>query len=111
MPFTVRPYRRFSVDCSVIYNAGPFLGQGTVGNLSFSGRRLSGDLPMKPGEALSLTVTLPNEQRMKVSEAVVQWSRGQEFAIENLVIEPHAYARLQHYVKGLVREPAEMIRD
>jgi len=26
----------------------------------------SGDLPMRPGEALSLTVTLPNEQPGKV---------------------------------------------
>lgn len=66
---------------------------------------------MRSGEALSLTVTLPNEQRIEVSEAVVRWSRGQELAIENLVIEPHTYARLQHYVKGLDREPAELIRD
>ena len=38
---------------------------------------------MRPGEALSLTVTLPNEQRIKIPEAVVRWSRGQEFAVEN----------------------------
>ena len=25
MPFTIRPYRRFPVPCSVAYNAGPFL--------------------------------------------------------------------------------------
>lgn len=28
--------------------------------------RLSGDLPMRPGETLSLTVTLPNEQCIKI---------------------------------------------
>ena len=38
------------------------------------------------GESLSLTVTLPNEQHIKVPEAVVWWSRGQEFAVENLAI-------------------------
>ena len=105
MPFSIRSYRRFPVQCSVTYYAGPFQGHGTVWNLSCTGWRLSGDLPMRPGEALSLTVTLPNEQRIEVPEAVVQWSRGQEFAVENVGIEPHTYARLQHYVKRLVQNP------
>lgn len=42
---------------------------------------------MRPGVSLSLTVTLPNEQRIVVPEAVVRWSRRQEFAVENVVIE------------------------
>ena len=41
MPFTLRPYRRFPVQCSVTYNAGPFQGQGTAWNLSCTGWRLS----------------------------------------------------------------------
>ena len=88
MPFLIRPFSRFPVQCSVTYNAGPFQGQGTVWNLSCTGWRLSGDLPMRPGETLSLTVTLPNEQRILVPRAIVRWSRGQEFPVENLAIEP-----------------------
>jgi hypothetical protein len=79
MPFILRPYRHFPVQCSVNYNAGPLQEQGTVWNLSCTGWRLAGDLPMRPGETLSLTVTLPNEQRIEIPEAVVRWSRGQEF--------------------------------
>jgi PilZ domain len=109
MPFSIRPFRRFPVPCAVTYNAGPFHGQGTVWNLSSSGWRLSGDLPMRPGETLSLTVMLPNKQRIEIPEAVVRWSRGQEFAVENLVIGSHAHARLQHYVKQLVQEPTEIV--
>jgi hypothetical protein len=56
-----------------------------------------------------MTVTLPNEQRMQVPKAVVRWSRGQEFAVETLAIKPHTRARLQHYVKRLVQDPAEII--
>ncbi len=37
MPYTIRPYRRFPVQCSVTYNEGPFQGQGTVWNLSCTG--------------------------------------------------------------------------
>ena len=108
MPFSIRPFRRFPMPCSATYNAGPFQGKGTVWNLSCTGWRLSGDLPMRPGETLSLTVMLPNEQRIEVPEAVVQWSRGQEFAVENVVIAPHTHARLQHDVKRLVREPMKI---
>jgi hypothetical protein len=75
MPFLIRPSRRFPVQCSVTYNAGLFQGQATVWNLSCSGWPLSGDVPM-PGETLSLTVTLPNEQHILIPETVVRWSRG-----------------------------------
>jgi hypothetical protein len=109
MPFTIRPNRRFLVPGSITYNAGPFQGQGTMWNLSRSGWRLSGDLPMRQGEILSLTVTLPNEQCILIPQAVVRWSRGQEFAVENLAIEPHTVARLEHYVKRLVQEPTENV--
>ena len=62
-------------------------------------------MPIRPGESLSLTVTLPSEQRIEIPKAVVRWSRGQEFAVETVKIEQHAQARLAHYVKRLVLEP------
>ena len=64
---------------------------------------------MRPGETLSLTVTLPNEQRIEIPKAIVRWSRGQEFAIESLVINPHTRARLQHDVNRLMQEPTEIV--
>ena len=60
-------------------------------------------------EILSLMVTLENEQHIEVPEAVVRWSRGQEFAVENVMIEPHTHARLQHYVKRLVQSTHETL--
>jgi len=47
MPFSTRPFHRFPVHCAVTSNAGQFQGQGTVWNLSCTGWRLSGDLPMR----------------------------------------------------------------
>jgi hypothetical protein len=89
MPFSVRPYRRFPVQFSVTYSACSFPGQGTVWNLSCTGWRLSGNLPMRPEETLSFTITQPNEQQIEIPKAVVRWSSGQEFAVENLAAEPH----------------------
>lgn len=63
---------------------------------------------MRTGETLSLTVLRPNEQRIEVPEAVVRWSKGQEFAVEHLTIKPHTRTRLQHDVNRLVQERAEL---
>jgi PilZ domain-containing protein len=109
MPLTVRPYHRFPVQGSVTYNTGAFQGQGTIWNLSCTGWQLSGDLPMRPGDTLSLTITLPNEQSIHIPEAVVRWARAREFAAGNILVERHSHARLQHYVKQLVQEPTEIV--
>jgi len=109
MPFSIRPYRRFPLQCSVTYHAGPFQGQGTIWNLSCFGWRLSGNLPMRVGESCSLTVNLPSQQRIFVAAAIVRWVRGQEYGVETLVVEKQTHARLQHYVKRLVQEPSRMI--
>ena len=60
---------------------------------------------MRPEEILSLTVTLPNDQRIEVPDAVVRWSKGQAFVVENTSIEPHTPTLDCHYVKRLVQEP------
>lgn len=104
MPFILRPYRHFPVQCPVTYNAGPFQGQGTVWNLSIAGWRLSGDFPMRPGETVSLSVTLPNQQCIHVSEGIVRWVRDSEIAVENVFMDQHTKTRLQHYVTKLARE-------
>ena len=105
MPFTVRPFKRFPVHCFVKYRIGSYTGIGTVWNLSSSGCRLSGDVPMRPGEILSLTVTLPNEQRIKIDGAIVRWSRGGEYGIETIEVSKHTQGRLDHYVRRLVQPP------
>jgi hypothetical protein len=71
MPFSIRLFRRFHVQCSVTYNAGPFQGQGTIWNLSCIAWRLSSALPMRPVETLSLTVTLPNKQRLHKKSSMI----------------------------------------
>lgn len=71
MPFAIRPYRRVPVCCPVTYQTGDFEGHVTVWNLSLTGCRFSGDLPLREGEFFSKTVTLPAEQRVYVLTATV----------------------------------------
>lgn len=110
MPFVLRPYRRFPVRCFVTYTSGPFTGVGTIWNMSMTGWRLSGDLPMIVGENCSLTVSLPNEQNIFVPHARVRWARPNEYGIETQALDRHTRARLEHYVKRLIQQPAELRR-
>jgi hypothetical protein len=86
MPFTIRPHRRFPLCCPVTYHAGLSEGQGTIWNVSLNGWRLSGDLPLCIGQALPLTVTLPNDHSIFVAAAIVRWKRDQEYGLEPLII-------------------------
>ena len=49
------------------YHAGLSKGSGTAWNISLSGWRLSGDLPLRVGQTCSLCVTLSNPTRVLVS--------------------------------------------
>ena len=80
--FSIRPFRRFPVCCPVTYHAGLFEGQGTVWNLSLTGWRFSGDLPLRIGEVCSLTVNLPTHQCLYVAAGIVRWVRGEESGME-----------------------------
>ena len=98
MAFTSRPYRRFPVQRSVTYNAGPVQGRGTVWNLSMTGWRLSGDLPLRVGEVCSLTVTLPPYQLVYVAAAIVRWRRGEKYGVETLVMDEESRDELEDYL-------------
>src|SRR5215510_12107402 len=87
MPFMIRPYRRFPVSCPVTYQTGLFEGQGTVWDVSLTGWRFSGDLPLRIGEVCSLMVNLSIDQRVYVAAGIVRWMRGEEYGVETLVID------------------------
>lgn len=111
MPFSVHPFRRFPVPYAVTYHASQFQGQGTVWNLSLSGWRLSGDLPQRPGEVCSLTVSLPSHQRIFVNEAVVGWGRESEYGTEIRGPDPLAMARLENCVNRLWKKALRKSRE
>ena len=67
MSFSIRPLRRFSVCCPVIYHAGLSEGHAMVWNLSVNGWRLSGDVPMRVGQTCPLTVHMPNQLSLFVT--------------------------------------------
>ena len=98
MPFSIRPHRRFPVYCPVTYQTGLFEGHGTVWNLSLTGWRFSGNLPLRIGEVCSLTVNLPTQQRIYVAAGIVRWVRGEEYGVQTLVIDDESREDVEEYL-------------
>ena len=104
MLFNIRPHRRFPVCCPAIYYAGLCEGQGTVWNVSLNGWRLSGDLPLRVGQSVPLSITLSDQSSVFVAAAIVRWKRGEEYGLETLVADKRTQDRLARYVKQLVQD-------
>ena len=104
MPFSIRPHRRFPVCCPITYHCGLFEGHGTVWNLSLTGWRFSGNLPLLVGEVCSLTVNLPSQQRLYVAAGIVRWVRGEEYGVETLVIDNESREDMKQYICDRVED-------
>lgn len=99
MPFLIRPSRRFPVCCPVTYHYTDFEGHGTVWNVSLTGWRFSGNLPLRIKEVCSLTVNLPSEPPIYVAAAIVRWvQRGEEYGVETLVMDDESREDLEQYI-------------
>ncbi len=109
MPFAIRPYRRFPVCYPVTYHAGLSEGFGTVWNVSLSGWRLSGDLPMCVGQTCSLCVTFSDPKRVFVVAGMVRWVRGEEYGIETLVANGTTQARMVRFMRRQARESMQSV--
>jgi hypothetical protein len=99
MPFLIRPSRRFPVCCPVTYHCGNFEAHGTVWNVSLTGWRFSGNLPLLLGDICSLTVNLPSESPIYVFAAMVWWvQRNEEYGVETLVMDEESQEDLERYI-------------
>ena len=107
MPFIIRSYRRFPVQCPVSYNAGISQGLGTVLNFSMNGWKLSGDVPLRVGQTCPLTITLPNQESLFVDAAIVRWVRGQEYGLETLAVDKPTQFRVERIVQRLEQAALE----
>jgi hypothetical protein len=98
MPFSIRSNRRFPICCSVTYQCGDFEGHGTLWNVSLTGWRFSGNLPLRIGEVCSVTVNLSTQETLHVAAGIVRWVRGEEYGVETLVIADESREDLGQYL-------------
>ena len=110
MSFLIRSSRRFPVCCPVTYQCGDFEGHGTVWNLSLTGWRFSGNLPLRIGEVCSLTVNLPTQETLYVAAGIVRWMRGEEYGVETLMMDDESREDLEQYICQRVEDKRIEIR-
>lgn len=81
-------------------------GEGNIVDLSLRGCRVESQTEVRPGTSLEIRVqTSEEEPPLKIQEAVVRWSRGQQFGLEFTTMAPEEWARLQHTVTQLEMQP------
>jgi len=77
-------------------------GHGTAWNVSPTGFRVSGTLPLQPGDVCSLKVKLPKQ--VSVLAGVVRWVQDDEFGIETRLMDTGVEARLAAYIRDRTQE-------
>jgi len=89
MAFAPRLRRRLPVSCPVAYHIGLAEGYGTPLDLSLSGFRFSGDLPLRVGETCALIINLSQAPRTFVPAGIVmvKWNCADEYGVETVVAE------------------------
>jgi PilZ domain len=101
--FALRHGYRFPVFGSVQYESSNREGYGTVMNVSSFGWRVSGSLPLAPGDVCSLRVKLSTKTSISVAAGKVRWVHGEEAGIETLVIDETSEAQLNTYILERVK--------
>jgi len=79
-----RQGRRLNLSCLVfVFGDDGFEAEGTLKDVSTSGCRVISTVELQRGMILKLSVFLPDHQwPLRVEEAIVRWTKGQEFGVE-----------------------------
>lgn len=81
-------------------------GDGFLVDLSLRGCRIESSTEVRSGTSLELRVQASeDEPPLNIQEAVVRWSRAQQFGLEFVRLVPEEWARLQHTVTELELHP------
>jgi PilZ domain len=79
MPFTIRTYHRLIAGYPVTYERLFEDGKGTAWDLSPTGLRLCGTLPLAVGDVFSLKVKLPSRTRVSILAGIVRWKQDEYY--------------------------------
>jgi hypothetical protein len=90
-----RAYHRFPVAYPVIFGGAPFVGEGTVSNLSFTGCSVASHRAVLTGSYIKMSVIMPNPTRSLFIElGKVRWVRDNTFGVEFIRLPTIARHRL-----------------
>jgi len=94
-----RGYHRFPVTYPVIFGGAPFVGEGTVSNLSITGCSVACDRTVLTGSYIKLNVLIPDPvSSLLIELGKVRWVRNHAFGVEFIRLPTIARHRLDRLV-------------
>lgn len=119
-----RSYHRYPVTYPVIFGGAPFVGEGTVRNLSLTGCSVACDRTVLAGSYVRLSLILPDPtSSLFIELGKIRWTRGHQFGVEFIrlptltrhrldrVIEAQLTVLLEHRTDGTSHSSAHPIRS
>ena len=80
-----RIYPRFLLRYPVIFGGAPFVGEGILANLSFSGCSVLYDREVLCGSQVRVSVLLPDQaQALSIELGTIKWVQDHQFGVEFL---------------------------
>ena len=104
-PFTMRKEQRFRESVPVQYRGEGINGHGFVHDLSLSGGRIVGNVPVSVGLSLVLRLSLPGDaEPFQFDQVTVRWVRGLEFGVDLGTLPQDVAERFTRVISGLVEK-------
>ncbi|HXV69232.1 MAG TPA: PilZ domain-containing protein [Nitrospira sp.] len=90
-----RSYHRFPVTYPVIFGGAPFVGEGTVSNLSFTGCLVACERPVLVGSFIRMSVLMPKPtQSLFIELGKIRWVQKEAFGVQFIRLPTIARHRL-----------------
>ena len=94
-----RIHQRLSVAYPVIFGGAPFVGEGTISNISKTGCSVSCDRTVLMGSYIKLSVLLPDPtSSLFIELGKVRWVKDQTFGVEFIRVPTLTRHRLDRVV-------------
>ena len=96
-----RIYHRFPLWYPVIFGGAPFVGEGSLTNLSLMGCSVMCDREVLCGSDVRVSMFRPNQTpALSIDFGTIKWIQGQQFGVEFLRLPLEAWQRLNRTLRS-----------
>ena len=108
----LRRFQRLPLQCPIALLINGRKEEGKIVDLSMSGCEVESNKSLQKGQELSVLLHLPDgKPPLEIKVALVRWSRGQQFGLKFLTMEPDQQARLRCFVSSLKSGPSPLSKS
>ena len=95
-----RKHARYRVEYLGSFSGERISAQGVILDLSLAGSRARSSFALKKDVCIGVLIHVPRyEHPLHVGRAVVRWSKGQEFGMEFIHMDPEDQQRLHQLIR------------